>query len=318
MNHGENVMTPHLKPIITVGTLRHPHVTRDDKETLTGASMNRNQQRAFALACACVLICQFPLTASAAKLPNAAKDNINNYTLTQVVGAIECLPHDPDTQSSSDAKSGVRDGIADIEAGHCVKAVADFQVVIDANPAAVDALWRQEMVAYEQALLTSDIGLQTKLLETAYHDMDLAIAAEPKNPTFYLMRSSTRLRLLRAHIQHKNAFSMGKYIASERQHSYDDLTSAIAIDPQYGEAYAYRFLVDTQRSDSETANYDLAMAQKLNPRSAQEVQNAYQANQERIAEYNAEEARRSMAMANAMMGLAAAAGGGYVVPIYQP
>ncbi len=261
-----------------------------------------------------------PLPAIAAKpsAPAHGAASLNDYTLTDIIASIGCLPHDPDTQSTSNAKDAVRDGVADIEAGHCVKAVADFQYAIDADPTAVDALWRQELVAFQQALLTSDVGLSVRLLETAYHDMDLAIAAAPKNPVFYVMRASTRLHLLPARLKKKNAFTMHKFIDAEYKSSYDDLTSAITLSPQYGEAYAYRFLVDGARHDAETARFDLGKAQQLNPRGAQEVEESYRLGQQRVAEYNEERARRSMAMANAMMGLAAATGGGYVVPVYQP
>ena len=112
---------------------------------------------------------------------------------------------------------------------------------------------------------------------------------------------------------------MGKYIDSERKNSYDDLSSAIKLSPTYGEAYAYRYLVDMRRNDTESANYDIGMANKYNPTAARMVVSMQEAHEQHMAEYNAERARSAMAMANAMVGLSMAAGNQYEMqPIPKP
>jgi len=233
----------------------------------------------------------------------------------EVLASISCLPHESTATSDVDAAHAVAAGDADLDAGHCQKAVADYQKAVDANPRDTNAIFHHVVAVYGIARTTGDAGLQLRMLEAAYHDADLGVAAAPRNPVFLVLRASTRMILIGPHVMHRAPITMARYQASELQNSYNDLTAAIAIFPTYGEAYASRWMIDKRRQDFEQANFDEAKAEKYDPKAFAASQGAQRMNQEHIAQNmrDLENSRRKAAAF--MMGLGVASGAIEVLPV---
>ncbi len=114
-------------------------------------------------------------------------------------------------------------GDADLDAGHCQKAVADYQKAVDANPSDTNALFHHIVATYGLAGSTGDAGLQLRLIEATYHDADLGVAAAPKNVVFFVIRATARTLLIGPHMQHRAPITFRRYMASELKNSYDNL-----------------------------------------------------------------------------------------------
>jgi tetratricopeptide (TPR) repeat protein len=276
-----------------------------------------NVFRGFALASALYATCAN--TATAATAPHTPKPfDINEVRIGKLIQAIQCLPHEPQTTSNSPAKTAIADGDAVLSEGHCQAAIADYQVAIDADPSNVTALWKQDIAAARQAQLTQDVKIAHDDGEMAYHDADLAVQSHPNAAVFLYLRAVTRYYLIPVHVRGRSAFTLAHYIKSEIGHSYDDLSAAIKAVPNYGAAYAGRWLLDVRNGDTEQAQYDLAQAQKYDPESANDVVALQQAAVQRSEEMREDQIRKQIALANAMMGLAVAASGGNLILVPAP
>ncbi len=238
----------------------------------------------------------------------------NGVHIGEVLASVSCLPHEPEVKSDVAAASAIAAGDADLDAGHCQKAVADYQKAVDANPKDTNALFHHVIAVYGIARSTGDAGLQIRMLETAYHDADLGVAAAPKNPVFLELRAESRTILIGPHMMHRAPITMARYEQSELKNSYDDLTAAIALAPTYGEAYASRWMNDNRRHDQEQANYDAAQAQKYDPKAFANMQTAQRMNDAHVAQNmrDLENSRRKAAAF--MMGLGVASGAIEVIP----
>jgi hypothetical protein len=242
----------------------------------------------------------------------------NNVKVTDLLRQIQCVPHEPVATSDEAPAKAVVDGDRALAQGHCQLAVADYQREIDVNQQDGAALFRQFLAALAIAESTGDAGFAARDGEIAYHDADLGVAAQSKNPVFLYLRAVARVWLIGPHIRTRNGFSLSRYVASERRHSFDDDTAAIALQANYGQAYAGRWMIDLDRQDIEQANYDHAQAQKFDPAALQIAEDMQQRTQEQRERNLAALARSQAKVAAFMTGLAVAAGAVDVVPVYTP
>ena len=233
----------------------------------------------------------------------------NAVHIGEILASVLCLPHEPVAKSDVSVTAALAAGDADLDAGHCQQAIADYQKALDASPNDPNALFRHLIAVYGIIGSTGDAAMQVRMLETAYHDADLGVAASPKNVVFLVLRASSRTLLIGPHMMHRAPIMMGRYEQSELKNSYDDLTSAITAYPTDGEGYASRWMLDKRRHDEEQAAYDYKQAAKYDPKALANAENMHQRNQEQIAANMRplENSRRHLA--NAMMALGAAAGG---------
>lgn len=233
----------------------------------------------------------------------------NAVRIADLIDAVECVPHESDAGSDVDAHRAIAAGDADLAAGNCVRAAADYEMAIGAEPAGTDALFHHIIAELAIRKSTGDPGVAARAGEAAYRDADAATGAAPQNPVFLLLRAETRQGLIAAHVRGKSAFGLRKYVQSELEKSYDDLTNAIAAAPTYGQAYAARWMIDERRHDEEQATFDLAKAQRLDPQAAERVRFNEERNERQEAANEERRERRLMAAAEAMMGFAVATGG---------
>ena len=248
------------------------------------------------------------------KLASVKTFDPNAVHVGELFSATSCLPNEPVAKSDVAANAAIAAGDANLDAGHCQQGIADYQKALDANPNDPNALFRHLFALYAVIGSTGDAGMHWRYLESAYHDADAGVAAAPKNVVFLVLRASPRLALVHTHMEHRAPASWGCYQRSEYQHSYDDVTAAMTLYPTYGEGYASRWQIDKARQDEEQAAYDYKLAAKYDPSALAHAENMHRRNVEQAAENMRalENSRRHLA--NAMMGLGAAAGGYILVP----